>query len=101
MGELSRDRQLMEVLSAVMSSRSGQNLTKVLLPLVLLITGGLPVFAAAPRTIPVVSRVAGFATVTSKSGSSHELGSVEPLQSGTTLTTALDSIASVFLEQVG
>ena len=83
------------------SRRSGQNLTLILLSLVVFVTSGLPVLADAPRTIPVVSRVVGFATVTMKSGASHELGSVEPLQSGATLTTAIDSIASVFLEQVG
>ncbi len=92
----------MEELTAVMSTRrSAHSLTRVLLLLVVIVISGLLDLGAAPRAIPVVSRVAGFATVTTKSGTSHELNSVEPLQSGTTLTTALGSLASVFLEQVG
>ena len=83
------------------SGRSAKNLRSVLLALFIVIACWLHAYAAAPITIPVVSRITGSATITSSSGTSHELRSVEPLQPDSTLTTALDSIISVHLEQVG
>lgn len=82
-------------------TRLGNNLRPVCVVLVALVVGVLPSLGAAPVAIPVVSRLAGSAIITSGSGSSHELRSVEPLQPGSTLTTALDSIVSVHLEQIG
>ena len=83
------------------NTRSCKNLRRVFLTLVTVVACWLPAFGAEPSAIPVVSRLAGSATITSSSGTSHELRSVEPLQPGSTLTTALDSIVSVHVEQVG
>jgi hypothetical protein len=57
--------------------------------------------AANTNTVGIISRVAGSATVETASGTSHELGQAEPLRSGATLTTALDSLVSVNVDQVG
>ena len=83
------------------NTQSCKNLRRVFLTLVTVVACWLPAFGAEPSAIPVVSRLAGSATITSSSGTSHELRSVEPLQPGSTLTTALDSIVSVHVEQVG
>lgn len=73
----------------------------LVITLTTLVISCLVALGASASAIAIVARVAGSATITTASGMSHELGSVEPLQTGARLATALDSLAFVNLEQVG